>query len=81
MYKHVHVHRYKGIAPSMFGIVPYLGLSFACYDQLKGYLPQDAESKSKAWYPWAKLAVGACSGVYVCVVYACEGHVYMSLCV
>lgn len=49
---------YKGMVFSLAGIVPYLGLSFTAYDELKKFLPADDESKAAYWYPFAKVCIG-----------------------
>lgn len=54
---------YKGTVMSLAGIVPYLGISFTAYDELKMLLPTDKETQSAWWFPFAKMAVGAVAGV------------------
>lgn len=44
-------------------VVPYLAVSFAVYDTLKEQLPDDRQSRAAAWYPLAKIGMGATAGV------------------
>lgn len=49
---------YRGVCPTIWGILPYAGLKFFVYETLKGYLPEDSRNSLTA-----KLACGATAGV------------------
>lgn len=52
---------YKGFAPSLLGIIPYLGFNFAIFDSLKTMIP----SKKKGGHsPVTLLLMGAASGMF-----------------
>ncbi|XP_059432372.1 mitochondrial carrier protein CoAc2 isoform X2 [Corylus avellana] len=35
---------YRGVAPSLYGIFPYAGLKFYCYEEMKRHVPQEHKS-------------------------------------
>lgn len=49
---------YRGVCPTMWGILPYAGLKFFVYETLKGNLPEDSRSSLSG-----KLVCGAAAGV------------------
>ena len=51
---------YRGLLPSIIGIVPYVGVDFAVYDTLRSYLPKDQNGNPNVW---GKLAAGAFAGM------------------
>lgn len=52
---------YKGLAPSLLGIVPYLGLMFSTYDTLKMYVPTGSDGKHGTL---TQLGLGGVSGLF-----------------
>jgi len=54
---------YKGVTLSAAGIVPYLAVSFAVYDELKAMLPNRKAARLEWWYPVAKIGIGAMAAV------------------
>ncbi|CAK9209664.1 unnamed protein product [Sphagnum troendelagicum] len=50
---------YRGLCPTLYGILPYAGLKFFAYETLKSYLPGDTEPSIAG-----KLACGAAAGVF-----------------
>ena len=50
---------YGGLGPTLLGIVPYAGVSFASFDLLKTYMPKDDEGHTPTKY---KLVCGASAG-------------------
>jgi hypothetical protein len=50
---------YGGLGPTLCGIVPYAGVSFASFDLLKKYMPKDDEGHTPTQY---KLLCGASAG-------------------
>mmetsp|Transcript_15731 Transcript_15731/g.44017 ORF Transcript_15731/g.44017 Transcript_15731/m.44017 type:complete len:320 (-) Transcript_15731:209-1168(-) len=54
---------YKGYFLSAAGVVPYLAISFAAYDELKESLPDSKEFKASIWHPLAKISIGALATV------------------
>ena len=50
---------YGGLGPTLCGIVPYAGVSFASFDFFKKYMPKDEEGHTPTKY---KLACGAGAG-------------------
>lgn len=54
---------YKGVTLSAAGIVPYLAVSFAVYDELKAMLPNRKAARLEWWYPVAKIGIGATAAV------------------
>lgn len=48
---------------SAAGIVPYLAVSFAVYDELKAMLPGSKAARLEWWYPVAKIGIGAAAAV------------------
>jgi len=50
---------YRGLCPTLYGILPYAGLKFFAYETLKGYLPGDSEPSIVG-----KLTCGAAAGVF-----------------
>lgn len=49
---------YRGVCPTMWGILPYAGLKFYVYETMKRHLPEDSRSSLPA-----KLACGAVAGI------------------
>lgn len=49
---------YRGIGPTMYGMLPYAGLKFYFYEKLKSSVPEDCQSSVSV-----KLACGAVAGV------------------
>ena len=49
---------YRGLCPTLYGNLPYVGLKFFLYEMLKGHLPNEWEQSLSA-----KLACGAAAGV------------------
>lgn len=49
---------YRGIGPTLYGMLPYAGLKFYVYEKLKGALPNDHQSSLSS-----KLACGAVAGL------------------
>ena len=54
---------YKGVTLSAAGVVPYLAVSFAVYDELKAMLPASKAARLEWWYPVAKIGIGATAAV------------------
>ena len=54
---------YKGVTLSAAGVVPYLAVSFAVYDELKAMLPGSKAARLEWWYPVAKIGIGAIAAV------------------
>lgn len=52
---------YKGLAPSLLGIMPYLGLMFSTYDTLHMYIPTGSDGKHSTA---ASLVMGGASGLF-----------------
>ncbi|KAJ5630548.1 mitochondrial carrier [Penicillium longicatenatum] len=50
---------YRGIAPTVVGVAPYVGLNFMTYESVRTYLTPDGEKNPS---PWRKLLAGAISG-------------------
>ena len=50
---------YGGLGPTLVGIVPYAGVSFASFDVMKKYMPKDEYGQTKTYY---KLLCGAIAG-------------------
>ena len=50
---------YGGLGPTLVGIVPYAGVSFAAFDTMKQYMPKDEQGKIKTQW---KLLCGAIAG-------------------
>lgn len=49
---------YRGIGPTLYGMLPYAGLKFYIYERLKSSLPEDCQSSVSV-----KLACGAIAGI------------------
>ncbi|KAJ7559694.1 hypothetical protein O6H91_04G096900 [Diphasiastrum complanatum] len=49
---------YRGVAPTLYGIIPYAGLKFYVYESLKGSLPSEQQQSVSV-----KLACGAVAGL------------------
>eukprot|EP00798_Chlamydomonas_sp_ICE-L_P030784 gene30784-35825_t len=54
---------YKGMLPSLVGIVPHMSVSFTTYESLKNQLPDDKQSRSSWWFPFLKMGCGAAAAV------------------
>lgn len=54
---------YRGAGASVVGLVPYLALSFAAFDELRHRLPDDKWSVAQPWYPLAKMGCGGLAAV------------------
>jgi len=54
---------YKGLGVALIGIVPYSAIAFSSYDLFKQQLSVDPLVQRQWWFPWAKLAAGACAGL------------------
>ncbi|KAJ5946239.1 hypothetical protein N7454_003078 [Penicillium verhagenii] len=50
---------YRGIAPTVVGVAPYVGLNFMTYESVRTYLTPDGEKNPSSW---RKLLAGAISG-------------------
>ena len=50
---------YGGLGPTLTGIIPYAGVSFAAFDVIKEYMPRDEHNKIATQY---KLLCGAIAG-------------------
>ena len=50
---------YGGLGPTLAGIIPYAGVSFAAFDVIKEYMPRDEQNKIATRY---KLLCGAFAG-------------------
>jgi solute carrier family 25 phosphate transporter 23/24/25/41 len=50
---------YRGLWPSMLGVIPYVGMDFACYDTLKRIVPRRPDGTID---PLWTLTCGACGG-------------------
>lgn len=50
---------YRGVWPTSIGVVPYVALNFAVYEQLREYIPASFDPASASLY---KLSIGAISG-------------------
>lgn len=50
---------YRGVWPTSIGVVPYVALNFAVYEQLKEFIPQGMDPSTANFY---KLTIGAVSG-------------------
>ncbi|KAF3903703.1 Mitoferrin-2 [Arthrobotrys entomopaga] len=61
MYKHEGgvLALYRGLIPTLAGVAPYVGLNFACYEQIREWMTPPGE---KSPGPLGKLACGAMSG-------------------
>ncbi|KAK6504997.1 hypothetical protein TWF481_006930 [Arthrobotrys musiformis] len=63
----VHMYRneggvlalYRGMIPTLAGVAPYVGLNFACYEQIREWMTPEGEKNPG---PLGKLASGALSG-------------------
>lgn len=53
---------YRGVWPTSLGIVPYVALNFAVYEQLKEFMPSDENGNSSMRDSLYKLSMGAISG-------------------
>eukprot|EP00794_Sanderia_malayensis_P019593 gene19593-21520_t len=54
---------YKGITPTVLGIMPYAGISFFTYETLKSTYHVDDSDNQKKLHPAMRLAFGACAGI------------------
>lgn len=52
---------YRGIRPTLVGIVPYAGLSFMAYETLKAQVANEGEVELR---PHVRLLCGACAGIF-----------------
>ncbi|KAF3914827.1 Mitoferrin [Dactylellina cionopaga] len=61
MYKHEGgvLALYRGLVPTLAGVAPYVGLNFACYEQIREWMTPEGEKSPGAF---GKLACGAMSG-------------------
>ncbi|KAM6541837.1 hypothetical protein CsatB_006284 [Cannabis sativa] len=50
---------YRGVGPTLIGILPYAGLKFYIYEELKGHVPQDYENSITM-----RLSCGALAGLF-----------------
>ncbi|KAK6359838.1 hypothetical protein TWF696_000972 [Orbilia brochopaga] len=50
---------YRGLIPTLAGVAPYVGLNFACYEQIREWMTPEGE---KSPGPLRRLACGAMSG-------------------
>ena len=50
---------YRGLWPSILGVVPYVGVDFAVFDTLKKYMPRNPDETIPARYT---LGAGAIAG-------------------
>ncbi|KAL3232978.1 hypothetical protein RNJ44_04894 [Nakaseomyces bracarensis] len=53
---------YRGVWPTSLGIVPYVALNFAVYEQLKEFVPEGKDNKHALRDSIYKLGMGAISG-------------------
>ena len=55
---------YRGFLPTLYGMIPYAGVSFLTYESLKSYASQQTWcTNGDKLKPWAVLACGALSGM------------------
>jgi solute carrier family 25 phosphate transporter 23/24/25/41 len=54
---------YKGMVPSLVGVVPYAGLDFAVYESLKAEVPKRFKDQTGQPNSYAKLACGGIAGL------------------
>lgn len=54
---------YRGLTPSLLGLPPLLGVSYASYDAFRSLVPQDERARRQWWFPLSRLAVGLSAAV------------------
>ena len=59
---------YRGIVATAAGVAPYVGINFAAYEALRGYITPPGKQSA-----WRKLACGALAGQFVSLFLFCLG--------
>lgn len=49
---------YKGVGASLLSVVPYMAGSFAAFEELSQYIPDDKWSRAQLWHPVVTMGAG-----------------------